>query len=159
MGPRSVIIFCCVALAGCSYSPSDAFINWVCPGGMPRIDLELNKATDDWVFNPHGFVYSNVVDYYHFVIPSIPATRQTYGFQEVSLETFHSRTKNIGALSSGNIVIDPRIKEIVVSLSTATGDFPGNGTYKLSPHDLPTSGSPLTHVDLQPRCRKSGPGD
>jgi hypothetical protein len=93
MGSRSVILFWRVLLAGCSYSPSDAFINFVCPGGVPRIDLEVHKATDDWVFNPHGFVYMNVVEYYHFVIPSFPATKQTYSFHEVSLETFDSRTK------------------------------------------------------------------
>src|SRR5436305_1669817 len=110
---------------------------------------------------PHGPSYGNIVEYYHFVIPSIPGARQTYGLHEISLVSFSSRPKDIATFSSGNIVIDPQKKETVVSIRTATGDFPGNGTYplSLSPHDLPSSNLPFTKDDLHARCRRQKSAD
>jgi hypothetical protein len=130
---RGIFAFVYLVLAGCSYHTSSASISKVCPGGVQRINLELTKATDKWVFNAHAGAYGNIVENYHFIIPTIPAERRAFGVQEFKLENAVSLTKDIPPIDAGEIVIDPQKKEAMVSIKTiGGGDFPGNGKYPLS---------------------------
>ena len=122
-----------LALAGCYYNASRASVSKVCPGGVQRINLELAKATNEWRFSAHAGGFGNIVEHYHFLIPSVPAQRRTYGIAELKLEDARSLTKDIPPLAAGEIVLDPQKNEAVVSITTAGGGaFPGNGTYPLS---------------------------
>lgn len=145
----------CTLLSACHYSSSSAFILWLCPSGEPRINLELAKATNQWVFSVHDPGWGNAVEYYHLLLPLIPAKRHTFSSSDLLLKSIRDQSTDLPSLTGGTLIVDLKRKEAIVSIETDKGPFQGNGTYPLSisPRDIPSTDSPLTLSDLRIRCQ------
>ena len=127
LGFTSIVLL----IAGCVGTPHDltASVERVCPrDGAPRVDLMVSRAIPAWGM---GARMGGFVETYYFTLPLVPAERRAFAGREVSLTSSSSLAKEIPPISAGEIVVDPGVREVIVALKTAQGDFVANGTYSL----------------------------
>lgn len=119
-----------VTLSGCSFSfNKSATVTRVCPNGKPRINLEVSNPTSK--LTTGHFSIGNVVEYYLYYLPTYPEERTVYSYKDISVKEVRSIQKNIPPVISGDIIVEPKNKLVKINFSTKSGEYPGNGEYKL----------------------------
>jgi hypothetical protein len=141
-------------LIGCAVNGSRAVITRVFPEGNERVTLEVWRATNDWRFNSHGG-FGNTVDYYRLVMPSFAESRVTYGAKSIVVREVNGLTNDLPRFEGGEVVVDPRNRQVTLALTTEKGEFLGNGVglseFLCARHTMTTERSQYAEEDQDER--------
>jgi len=130
---RCLLIIATAMIVGCASKPQTADVQRIREaGGKDYVLLSLSKPTREKEFNIHCLCIASPSARYSIVLPTVPLQASRY-------EALDLRAKNAGAypaqdiaLVSGDVTFATANRQVIVSLMTASGPFPGNGTYMLA---------------------------